>query len=1016
MVNYTASASATSQTDVFFINRPFNTITASYSCSASSNVSQQQAEQIAQKNAQQGSMNTVKNQAALISQTVNQSTLGETILPYSSTLLKEYITYTDNVYYLTKNLVISNGFSLQGYKGEKFVIEKDVTLTCIGKFAFISESDIVNNGTVIYDSGNQNQNSLSEASGQTSVDCTTVYAGTSYQNNGTMTINNTTTYCLNNSVCNFENSGTIVIESSGVFCILSGYVTNTGTIQNSGTLLLTTDNGYYGYIDNVGNNSISNAGIITSELYSNITFDYPSNYISNTNNAVINDYGCLNYVSNNNIQNDNSYYNIYLCNQYFVNNGYGTFENNTLTINTNFTSATFMNLVVDIDGSPYGSALEISNNCTLTNSCNITNNGTITIDTAGNITNDPSGIFVNQSGNIINNGTITNNSSLLYVNNNNIPLVGFTNYGTITNEIGGIITNNIDSIIFLEGTLNNYSTIYNYSNTNSTGYKITFTGITITGTITNELGSIIANNTDGIINIEGEIFNNGGTITNYNGTIKILGTITNENDANITNDTSGNIANNGTIQNIGSQITNEGNITNIGIFTNDNDSTITNNVTGNITNYGEINNDVSGNSINNYGIITNYNTIANIGIFTNYGTVYDNRTTTNDASGTITNTSNGIWYAGLENTNLSNYINYSIENEDYELFRTLSLPVTDYPFLNGLYISPKNLLIIDASGGIIIDGSSVILNDSGNIINNGTIENYGTVTDYGNTNNTSGTITNIGTGIWYIYPNSTYFNDYGTFSNNILTITNSTTIIQNWMTFYISIQYTIYISSNVTFINYGTIDNYGTVTDYGNTNNTSGTITNIGTGVWYIYPNSTYFIANNYGSYSSTTLTLQNNTIIQNWMTLNVATGYTINISTNVTFTNYGTIENYGGTVNDHGTTINTSYSITNTGNWYLFADTTYLTNFGTFSNNLLTITSSPSIPDWVNYFTVVSGYNVSIGTSTDNNVTFEFVGIIENFGNNFQNYGTIDCTELINYTNGSTNTIFYNYGNIYVG
>jgi hypothetical protein len=138
--------------------------------------------------------------------------------------------------------------------------------------------------------------------------------------------------------------------------------------------------------------------------------------------------------------------------------------------------------------------------------------------------------------------------------------------------------------IYNDGVIDNYGTIYNDGTISNYGYI----GIANNGAIINDIYGTITNNVDG------EIYNNGGTIT-------ISWFITND----------GLISNDGTINNDGTIFNNE-TIANFGAIANF--GTIDNKPGGVIINEG---------SIDNYSTIDNFGNIDNFQTITNFETIYN---------------------------------------------------------------------------------------------------------------------------------------------------------------------------------------------------------------------------------------------------------------------------------------------------------------------------------------------------------------------------------------------------------
>jgi len=525
---------------------------------------------------------------------------------------------------------------------------------------------------------------------------------------------------------------------------VSGTNSNSGLIQNGGTLNFT------GTFTNTGfvageNKGLINFGTVTiSGTYNNnglfenqggtVTFDTGSQFFNNfaSGNAHFHNEGGTVTVKGT-LTNSGDLHQL--------TNGIMTIKG---TLTNTGTNAVFDNragaTLNNDDGIIDGSLSNIFNKLggKIDNTGTINNNITSTLTNDAIINNLSGGIINNSGGNIINNDGATINNNTFAT----ITLSDITNSigtGLLRNNSGGTITANGGGFANIStGVINNSGTLSSNAASNTEGIEISNSD---SGNINNLSGGTLTTNGGLISNKSSGIITNffGGTITINDGAIdnfansKILnlsgGTITITNTGEINNNSNGTIDNSGTIKiEVGGFITNSG-------------GTITN-LSGGIIifpNTGEIN-DNSLSVINNTldGTITNSGTITiNDGLLNNIGGSNIN----NLSGGTITMTNTGRF-----STNISTVTNSG----------TITNTVTN--LVNG--IPP--------------------FNNSGEIINNtnGTIDNFGIFTnEFGGTTNNLGTIINRATGT---LDNQGIFFNPGTITNCTGgTIINAETITGN---------------------------------------------------------------------------------------------------------------------------------------------------------------------------------------------------------------------------------------------
>ena len=273
----------------------------------------------------------------------------------------------------------------------------------------------------------------------------------------------------------------------------------------------------------------------------------------------------------------------------------------------------------------------------------------------------------------------------------------------VTLEINSSFENN--GIIDINGKIVNYDTMINYGSVNAAFEFV--------------------NN--------GELLNDGGTITNYNSFVNAFGTFKNQGEFRN--------AATGQFENMNMMTNNGGTIENEGTFTNSDAATLNNyNPFYNIGN------------LDNYGIINTSNNLENSGTLNNHD------------GGTITNTAN------FKNTGTFNSFAGSVVDTSYEFhnYSVMNLKGDFYNRDGGMFANDEFALLIISEGGY--------LQNQGSVYNGGEIRNDNRVLNSDPsmfTNNgifkTSNTFDNNGTfengGTFDIQGG--YFGNYGTFTVNV---------------------------------------------------------------------------------------------------------------------------------------------------------------------------------------------------------------------------------------------------------
>jgi hypothetical protein len=292
MPTYKATATATASVTAQFFFRKEEVVTASGSATAESNISQEDAYNTALSIATEVAQSAAQNDANVLIQSVNTSTLGDNSLFLSSSLLKDYLDRDGNNYTLRENLDLGPF---------KLIVAKDETLNIPGKklrthldnFGTInvSKKGILTMGGISKKSpfsessglkgiSNTSTNNASSNYGTLSATENSVFyaAGQGITNTGTSTLNQSTMYIGSDINENGENFGvsTTYTNSGYINCTLSDlYIGNNDT----GYYDTTIQTQFY-------NASQTDSGVIQCDGDKTVTTDYASTItigIANTN-------------------------------------------------------------------------------------------------------------------------------------------------------------------------------------------------------------------------------------------------------------------------------------------------------------------------------------------------------------------------------------------------------------------------------------------------------------------------------------------------------------------------------------------------------------------------------------------------------------------------------------------------------------------------------------------------------------------------------------------------------------
>lgn len=549
-------------------------------------------------------------------------------------------------------------------------------------------------------------------------------------------------------------------------------ITVTGSITNSTTF------------NNNGNINITTTGTLTNNSLRTL---------NNNAGAAINNWGTL--VNKGNLKNSANLYNYS-----------GATFTNTGTV-TNNAGATLSN-----SGTLNNNANLIENYGALTSQSVINNAGTIllragsTYDfTGGTLNNNGGGVLafyrnftfngtdggtvnLNAGSAVYNYATLTNAAGHIQVSNGEIfnePGATFTNSGTLnctstggycirnrdaTLNNNGNLTNNNNMILWIWGgafnndqgaTLINNATlaiqdgITSDAITNNSGIIINNKEAYFQSTINNNSTGIITNNSflglSGTLNNTGEVTLAAGSSYDFTGGVlnnNAGGTLT------FNRDFTFNGADGGTVNlNAGGTLTNNATLTNAAGYTQGNSGLINNN--GTFNNEGNFNNI---GTIDNIGTVTNRILLNNTGTITNNagGTLTNSSTGTIDNSGTITN-NNIMTNAGVINNNAGATLNNTGQIKNDGNLNNYGVLTND-----GTITNANTGSLINKAGGTLANNSQII-NNGGQFVNEGTYTGLGDIIgDFinngqilqGDTRNSSGLIVQ-GINSTHVYGNFT---------------------------------------------------------------------------------------------------------------------------------------------------------------------------------------------------------------------------------------------------------------------
>ncbi len=588
------------------------------------------------------------------------------------------------------------------------------------------------------------------------------------ENSGKIDNKNGSTFTAEDEV---DNSGTITNDGTGSTFDAKKKVTNkdNGNINNTNDATFNAENG----LDNQTGAKVTNSGSVE---VGNGSGEEPAlnnqgeidNQSSWTTNGKTNNSGTL----------DNS--GTYNANGKVTNEESGTLDNSGSFFATNdvdnkgkLNNSSTFGVEGTFTNSGKGSGKGVTNSGifsvngdSFTNSGDFTNtgeDGQLTVqnalknETGGNLTNQ-NGAQVSVSGNSTNKGTITNTGD-----GTEFEAAGFTNggeggNGTITNSAGAsfsitdelknetgsnIINEGEGSIFTASSTVNNNGTITNKTKKSGEKGGMSLGTVTNNGTINNEGGSLEAStltngSTDGG-GKEGKVTNNNGGDINVNGELK---------------NQKGSITNSGS----GSTFNTKGKVTNGAEGGSPEDASITNsngaafNAEDEVENLGTITNDGTGSTFNAKGKVDNKK-----GKIDNKGGANfkaDGGLTNENSGSTVTNDKTSTFSVGTEDSNAELQNSGNIDNKGFWT-------------TNG---ETKNSGTLDNSGTYNATGK-VTNDESGTLENSGSFSATNEVENSGNLNNSStfgvgGNFTNSATGDDKGVTNS------GTFSVNGETFTN----------------------------------------------------------------------------------------------------------------------------------------------------------------------------------------------------------------------------------------------------
>ena len=697
--------------------------------------------------------------------TINQVTSSTALIVCSNKILSSDINYGSLTILITYSLTINNTLNNGNYLGN---------ILNLGSLIFNFPSEQTLGGIINSNGSITQQGSIVTLSGMNLIkSLITINSGKNLIITGLLDSNG-------NYSGNIVNNGTLTFDSLANHT-LSGTISGSGLfVQQNNLLTISGSNTYKGSI----NTDVSGNLMLTGLL------DTSGNFIGNiVNNGSLTFDSLANHTLNGTISGDGL---LALKKKNLTISGSNTYKG---SINTDVSGNLMLTGILDTSGNYIGN---IVNNGSLSfdSSANHSLSGTIsgaglitlkkniinisgTNTYKGSINTDVSGnilirglldISGNYSGNIINNGSITFDSSAnhtlsgiisgagLFVQQNNLLTIGSSNTykGSINTDVSGniLITGLLDTSGNYSGNIiNNGSITFDSSANHSLSGIISGAGlIALKKNSLNVTGNNIFKgsiNTDisGNIMITGLLDTSGNYIGNIN------------NNGSLTFDSSGNHTLGGTISGAG-VLALKKNMVNI-IGTNTYKGSINTDVSGNIMITGLL--DTSGNyigNIDNKGTLT-FNSLANHslnGILSGSGLLVQQKSlltldSSNIYKGSInTGISGNILITGLLDTS-GNYIG-NINNNGSITFNSITNhTLTGIISGNGLLVQQKSSLnlnasntfngpiSIDVSGNIIING---LLTSSGNYIGN--IINNGSLTFDSSGNHTLSGIMN-GTGI-----------------------------------------------------------------------------------------------------------------------------------------------------------------------------------------------------------------------------------------------------------------------------
>jgi hypothetical protein len=251
MPTYKAKATAIASVTAQFFFRKELLVTASGSATAESNVSEEDAYNIALNIAKEVAQSSAQQDANVIIQSVNTSTLGDNTLFLSSSLLNGYITQvSSNEYDLVKDF-FSTKYILNIETDEILNIKEGVTLTC----SFINKG-IINNY------GNYNTSGFRQNLQKNNKSTTSDNDKSTYDSSYTFNVLNVNT---------LNNYNTITLQSN-IIIVNTGTITNYGLVTNYGHF-----ENYGEYIQDIsGNTPVTNNYNIINNYYNT---EYPSDGI-----------------------------------------------------------------------------------------------------------------------------------------------------------------------------------------------------------------------------------------------------------------------------------------------------------------------------------------------------------------------------------------------------------------------------------------------------------------------------------------------------------------------------------------------------------------------------------------------------------------------------------------------------------------------------------------------------------------------------------------------------------------